>query len=69
MSVKKLNHVFLSLQSVLECIMGEFGDNGYKFLHTAKVELERQGKLPLSIACDSIVYHSAVAFLALSMST
>ena len=69
MSAKKLNHVFLSLQSVLECIMGEFGDNGYKLPHTAKVKLERQGKLPLSITCDSTVYHSAVAFLALSMST
>nr|CCA27849.1 OSIGBa0101C23.14 putative [Albugo laibachii Nc14] len=69
MSVKKLNHVFLLLQSVLECIMGEFGDNAYKLPHTAKERMERQGKLPLSITCGSTVYHSAVALLALSKST
>nr|CCA28033.1 transposon protein putative [Albugo laibachii Nc14] len=69
MSVKKLNHVFPSLPSVLECIIGEFEDNGYKLPHTAIGKLERQGKLPLSITFDSTVYHSAVAFLALSTRT
>ena len=45
----KINNNFPTLQKVVECIILCDGNNDYKMPHISKEELERYGKLPMSI--------------------
>ena len=48
--VNKLNHIWLTLQSCMNEIIEEKGDNKYKIPHTNKARLERLNQLPISLA-------------------
>jgi hypothetical protein len=47
---RKINRVFLTLQTILNEIIECNGDNTYKIPHMGKERLEREGRLPLVIA-------------------
>jgi hypothetical protein len=47
---KVVNHIWLSLQSCMNKIIEEKGDNKYKIPHMKKERLERLNQLPISIA-------------------
>ena len=49
LAVRKLNHVFLTLQKVMEMCILHKGNNDYKRPHISKEKLERTGELPCSI--------------------
>jgi hypothetical protein len=61
---KKLNNVFLTLQSVLELAMLDCGGNNYRLPHIGKAKLERAGMLPVSLPCSDKAVSTAKAFLA-----
>jgi hypothetical protein len=46
---KSQNRIWLTLQSVMNKIIEERGDNKFKILHMNKERLERINKLPLSL--------------------
>jgi hypothetical protein len=48
--VNKVNRIWLSLQSCMNKIIEEKGDNKYKIPHMKKERLERLNQLPISIA-------------------
>jgi hypothetical protein len=48
--VYKLNHIWLTLQSCMNEIIEDKGDNKYKIPHMNKVRLERLNQLPISLA-------------------
>jgi hypothetical protein len=48
--VYKLNRVWLTLQSCMNMIVEQRGDNQYKIPHMNKERLERLNQLPISIA-------------------
>nr|GEV06564.1 zinc finger, CCHC-type [Tanacetum cinerariifolium] len=52
MSSRELNNVFLTLQTCMKEITEVRGSNNYQTPHIDKARLERQGRLPLQIACD-----------------
>ena len=43
---KKINWIWLTLQTCLNCIIDNVGDNNYKIPHMNKEKLERENKLP-----------------------
>ncbi|KAG7339151.1 hypothetical protein IV203_020463 [Nitzschia inconspicua] len=46
---KKLNRIWLTLQSVMNQVINQRGDNDYTIPHMKKKVLERQNQLPLSL--------------------
>lgn len=52
LEISKLNYVFLTMQMVMESILKLKGGNDYKLAHMSKHKLDRNGSLPISIACD-----------------
>jgi hypothetical protein len=52
----KINRIFVTLQSIYDCIIVEHGDNHYKLPHMNKDKLERDGTLPreLKLSQDAI---------------
>ncbi|XP_022013709.1 uncharacterized protein LOC110913170 [Helianthus annuus] len=63
MSSRELNNVFLTLQTCMKEIMKVHGSNNYQTPHISKGRLERQGRLPLQIECDSNLIDEAVSCL------
>jgi hypothetical protein len=59
-----LNRVFLSLQLCMKEVMKIGGGNGYKVPHMNKQRLEREGRLPHRLSCESDLYAIALAHLA-----
>ncbi|KAJ0493572.1 hypothetical protein HanRHA438_Chr12g0556251 [Helianthus annuus] len=64
LSSHELNNVFLTLQACMKEIMKVHGSNHYQTPHIGKGKLERQGKLPLQIECDSNLINEVVSHLA-----
>jgi hypothetical protein len=50
---KKLNRIWLTHGTVLNCIIEHEGDNHYKIPHMGKLKLEREGRLPDQISLSS----------------
>jgi hypothetical protein len=52
----KINRIFVTLQSIYDCIILEYGDNHYTIPHLNKEKLEREGRLPreLPVSQDAI---------------
>lgn len=50
--IESLDNVFLSLQSVFQCIMMNGDGNAFKLPHIGKAGLRREGNLPESIDCN-----------------
>ena len=46
---RKLNNIFLTLQTVMGEILLKDGSNDFKIIHMSKAKLERDGRLPTSI--------------------
>ena len=44
-----MNHIWLTLMNVFNCIIESNGDNNYKLPHMHKQRLENQGALPTTI--------------------
>ncbi|XP_076946159.1 uncharacterized protein LOC143617513 [Bidens hawaiensis] len=63
MSSHELNNVFLTLQTCMKEIMKVHGSNNYQTPHIGKGKLERQGRLPLQIECDSNLINEVVSSL------
>nr|XP_043631468.1 uncharacterized protein LOC122602920 [Erigeron canadensis] len=63
MSSHELNNVFLTLQTCMKEIMKVHGSNNYQTPHIGKHRLERQGRLPLQIECDSNLIDEAISCL------
>ena len=51
----RINRIWLTLQSVFNCVLLSTGNNDYKLPHMGKDALERQGELPLVLPVDPIV--------------
>ena len=47
-----LDNSFRTLQSVMECILKDGGNNTYDLPHKSKAKLEKAGTLPLNFSCD-----------------
>lgn len=58
---RTLNNVFLSLQNVMDEIIANNGGNNFQLRHMSKERLEREGRLPVSIAVSDAVA-AALAF-------
>jgi hypothetical protein len=56
---EKLNDIFLTLQQCMIEIMKVKGGNNYKLPHMGKEHLRRQGDLPDSMLCDTVVLQQA----------
>ncbi|XP_070009939.1 uncharacterized protein [Nicotiana sylvestris] len=63
MTVERLNHVFLTLQSFMVKVMKDKGGNNYNVPHMKKDMLERQGTLPTQVCCDIGIVNEALALL------
>jgi len=50
----KINRIWLSLQTVFNNILNNFGGNEYKMTHMNKDKLEREGRLPVVLEVDPI---------------
>ena len=50
-----LDNVFLSLQMAMQETMRCGGGNNYKLGHISKAKLRKEGKLPVSLMCDTTV--------------
>jgi hypothetical protein len=61
---RKVNHIFVTLQTCLLEAMKLKGCNNYKIPHMNKATLERQDRLPTSIQCPSSLLEEAEATLA-----
>jgi hypothetical protein len=62
-SMDTLENVFITLQSVMSCILEDTGGNSYKIPHIGKGKLRARNELPVSLKCDRAVYDRAVEFL------
>lgn len=62
-STTTLDNIFLTLQSVMQCILLNEGGNRYSLPHIGKEALRKRGELPTSIKCDIAAYELAVAAL------
>ena len=60
---RKLNRIFLTLQTVMVEVMNHGGENSYKIPHLRKDRLERQGILPPRIHFPREVYEHAMDIL------
>ncbi|CAA7037110.1 unnamed protein product [Microthlaspi erraticum] len=61
---KQVNKIFLTLQSCLLETMKIGGANTYKIPHMKKDRLEREGRLPIQLACDPILVQEVISSLA-----
>ncbi|KAJ1261104.1 hypothetical protein BS78_09G002700 [Paspalum vaginatum] len=61
---RKANRIFLTLHSVLKEAMKTGGGNKFKIPHMKKGTLERLGRLPVQITCESTLIAQAMAKLA-----
>jgi hypothetical protein len=50
---KKINRLFLTLQSIFNCIIEHHGDNFYKIPHMNKAKLERENRPPFGLELTS----------------
>lgn len=57
-----LDDTFVSLQTVMECVIQEFGGNTYKWPHIGKAKLRRTGLLGRNYVCDESVYLIGAAY-------
>ena len=53
---KNLNNIFLTLQTVTQSIILNYGGNDFEIQHIGKEQLERQGLLPRSILAGEVVF-------------
>lgn len=64
MKSQQLNNVFLILQTCMKEIINVQRGNNYQIPHIGKNRLEREGNLPLQIACDQNLIDEALLHLA-----
>jgi hypothetical protein len=55
LKISKLTNILLTLQLVMEQCILHHGNNDFKIPHMSKQKLEREGRLPLSISCSSML--------------
>ncbi|GAA0149654.1 hypothetical protein LIER_08780 [Lithospermum erythrorhizon] len=60
---QKVNHVWLTLQLCMHETMKIGGSNRYKIPHIKKLQLERDGQLPIQVSCDLQVLQNVMEFL------
>ena len=63
MSWLTLDNVFLTLQSIMVCVMMADGGNDYKLPHMGKAKLRKRGALPQRITCPHDAYSRAYTIL------
>jgi hypothetical protein len=63
---KKANRIYLTLQGVFKETMKVKGCNRFKISHMAKGTLEKQGRLPLQLTCETSLLADSIATLAAS---
>ncbi|KAJ0391764.1 hypothetical protein P43SY_012098 [Pythium insidiosum] len=61
--VETLDNIFLTLESVMTCILQSNGGNDYKLPHMKKAALRKKGELPTRVACDRAAFETACAVL------
>lgn len=59
-STKKVNHIFLTLQSCMQEIMKVGGSNKDKIPNMKKSALEKDDRLPIQISCDVVLVQSVM---------
>jgi hypothetical protein len=50
----KINRLFVTLQTVFDCILEYNGGNEYKLVHMNKERLEKEGRLPVAVQCTHL---------------
>jgi len=53
---RKINRIFITLQSVFNCIIENYGGNQYKIPHMNKARLERLDELPVTLEVTDAAY-------------
>jgi hypothetical protein len=51
---QQINRLFVTLQSIFNCILEHHGGNQFKIPHMNKARLEREGRLPVAIVCTHL---------------
>ena len=55
---ERINHIWLSLMTVMNEIIDSNGDNDYKIPHIGKERLEREGRLPVTLAVTDNAFNN-----------